>query len=154
MNRRKFLQFLGAGAAATAAGLMVPDVARKIFLPPNSGWADFKRYSMSDLQVGDVVTVEGVHDPLKIRKCKQFIITDIHDERILIQDVRYDAVWTLPSGEEKQFGVQFESSLNSLDDRVARELLENRMRADGGTPGGTYFKLELPTNQLAYAKYI
>lgn len=56
MNRRKFLQFLGAGAAVTAAGLMVPDVARKIFLPPRAGWA---LGSEPGLNVGDILTIEG-----------------------------------------------------------------------------------------------
>lgn len=154
MNRRKFLQFLGAGAAVTAAGLMVPDVARKIFLPPNSGWADFKRYSMSDLQVGDVVTFEGVHDPLKIRKCKQFSITSIV-KNVDYDRVRYDSVWTLPSGEEQQYYLSIDTVPDDpLVDSVARRVMEGRMRELNATPGGYYFKLELPTNQLAYAKYI
>ena len=38
MNRRGFLKMLGAGAVVTAAGLMVPDVARRFFLPPRGGW--------------------------------------------------------------------------------------------------------------------
>ena len=38
MNRRGFLTLLGAGAAVTAAGLAVPDVARRFFLPPAGGW--------------------------------------------------------------------------------------------------------------------
>lgn len=42
MNRRGFLQLLGAGAAVTAAGLLVPDVARKIFLPPRGGWTQLE----------------------------------------------------------------------------------------------------------------
>lgn len=38
MNRRGFLQMLGAAASVGACGLLVPDVARKIFLPPKGGW--------------------------------------------------------------------------------------------------------------------
>ena len=38
MDRRGFLKMLGAGAAVTATGLAVPDVARRFFLPPAGGW--------------------------------------------------------------------------------------------------------------------
>jgi hypothetical protein len=49
MDRRGFLKLLGAGAAGaavTAAGLAVPDVARRFFLPPAGGWHD-------DYRLGD-----------------------------------------------------------------------------------------------------
>jgi hypothetical protein len=141
MNRRKFLQFLGAGAAVTAAGLMVPDVARKIFLPPRGGWA-----GSGQLQVGDVVTFEGVHDPLVIRRCKQFVVTSIEPHEM----VRYDAAWTLPNGEQKQLHLDFE---DHTDDAGARRVLERIMRREGGISGSAYFKLELPRN-ISDARYI
>lgn len=56
MDRRKFLQFFGAGAAVTAAGLMVPDVARKFFLPPRAGWS---LGTEPGLNVGDILTISG-----------------------------------------------------------------------------------------------
>jgi hypothetical protein len=150
MNRRKFLQFLGAGAAVTAAGLMVPDVARKFFLPPRAGWT---LGAEPGLNVGDVITFEGVHDPLVIRRCKQFVVTSIDDHGMYIDPhemVRYDAAWTLPNGEQKQVRLDFEEH---TDDAGARSVLERIMRGDGGTPGSTHFKLELPRN-ISDARYI
>jgi len=162
MNRRGFLKMLGAGAVVTAAGLMVPDVARKIFLPPRGGWAT----GSFNLQVGDIVTFEGVHDPLVIRRCKQFIVTGINTESKwpmlnsqFEERARYDAVWTLPNGEEKQYGMEFEIYANdpvidAHNDKLARDMLESKMRRDRGTPGGKYFRLELPHNQIMDARYI
>jgi hypothetical protein len=100
MNRRDFFKMLGAAAAVTAVGLIVPDVARKIFLPPAGGWTVTGAGSF--LNVGDVVTFGNVHDPLVIRHCKQFVVTSIHDGIADIDLHRYDAAWTLPSGEEQQ----------------------------------------------------
>jgi hypothetical protein len=151
MNRRGFLKMLGAGAAVTAAGLLVPDVARKIFLPPRGGWLT----PLSAFNVGDVVTFEGIHDPLVIRRCKQFVVTSITPSDIY----RYDAAWTLPNGEEEQVSVRFDDPFpRELDldlkhtDRVAREILEGKMRQRGAFPGSKHFKLELPRN--VEARYI
>jgi hypothetical protein len=38
VNRRRFLQLLTGGAAAIAVEQLVPDVARRYFLPPAGGW--------------------------------------------------------------------------------------------------------------------
>jgi hypothetical protein len=158
VNRRKFLQFLGAGAVVTAAGLMVPDVARKFFLPPRAGWT---LGAEPGLNVGDVITFEGVHDPLVIRRCKQFVVTSIDDRGAYIDPhemVRYDAAWTLPNGEQKQLHLDFEAyasnpTVEAHDDKMARDILERIMRREGGTPGSTRFKLELPRN-ISDARYI
>jgi hypothetical protein len=148
MNRRGFLAMLGAGAAVTAAGLIVPDVARKIFLPPKGGWLG-GNYNGA-LNVGDILTFEGVHDPLTIRRCKQFVV--IIDPREL---VRYDAAWTLPNGEQEQYHIDSElwSDESVHDDAFARRTLESIMRRRGGTPGATHFKLELPRH-IQDARYI
>jgi hypothetical protein len=149
MDRRKFLQFLGAGAAVTAVGLMVPDVARKIFLPPRGGWAS----GNGAIQVGDVITFGPVHDPLVIRRCKQFVVTSVDDRGMYIDPhemVRYDAAWTLPNGEQKKVHLDFE---DHTDDAGARRVLERIMRREGGIPGSAYFKLELPRN-ISDARYI
>lgn len=150
MNRRKFLQFLGAGAAVTAAGLMVPDVARKIFLPPRAGWT---LGAEPGLNVGNVLTFEGVYDPLVIRRCKQFVVTSIDDRGAFIDPhemVRYDAAWTLPNGEQEQLHLDMDGI---TDDKGARTVLERIMRERGAVPGSTYFKLELPRN-ISDARYI
>jgi hypothetical protein len=147
VNRRKFLQFLGAGAVVTAAGLMVPDVARRIFLPPRAGWT---LGAEPGLNVGDVLTFEGVYDPLVIRHCKQFIVTSISDHDHYIE--RYDAAWTLPSGEEQQHGIEFDEG--PVDDSIARQILESRMRELKATPGSKRFKLNLPPNPIINARYI
>jgi hypothetical protein len=155
MNRRGFMQLLGAGAAVTAAGLIVPDVARKFFLPPRGGW---DRAWNCQLNVGDILTFEGVHDPLTIRKCKQLVVVGT-DESGAYQIVRYDAAWTLPSGEQRQVGVdvqQLEHTTLAIEadtDRAMRGVLERHMREDGGRPGSTKFKLELPRN-ISDARYI
>jgi hypothetical protein len=146
ISRRGFLQFLGAGAAVTAAGLMVPDVARKIFLPPRGGWAPSPGGA---IQVGDVITFEGVHGPLVVRRCKQFIITSTGP----LMAVRYDACWTRPDGEEVQSYTSNYGMFDELTDSSARELLESAMRYQGGTPGATHFKLELPRN-IIDARYV
>jgi hypothetical protein len=147
LNRRKFLQFLGAGAAVTAAGLMVPDVARKIFLPPRAGWT---LGAEPGLNVGDVLTFEGVYDPLVIRKCKQFIVVSVSDHDHYIE--RYDATWTLPSGEEQQHSIEFDDGPG--DDSIARRILESKMRALNATPGSKHFKLNLSPNPIFNARYI
>jgi hypothetical protein len=140
MNRRGFLAMLGAGAAVTAAGLIVPDVARKIFLPPKGGWT---------------LGAEPDDDQLKIRKVKQLVVVDGRFEEI----TRYDTTWTLPNGEEQQYGVEFEAPAPStpagemFNDRTARELLQHKARLLKAKPGATYFKLELPRN-VKDARYI
>jgi hypothetical protein len=162
MNRRGFLAMLGAGAAITAAGLIVPDVARKIFLPPRGGWLSGS-YNGA-LNVGDIVTFEGVYDPLVIRRCKQFVVTSIDDSGAEIffdphETVRYDAAWTLPSGEQEQFHLDSklwdDAHLPACEqDDFARRTLEGIMRRRGGTPGAARFKLELPRNNILDARYI
>jgi hypothetical protein len=160
MNRRGFLAMLGAGAAVTAAGLIVPDVARKIFLPPKGGWVSVS-CNHSALQVGDVITFEGAYDPLLIRRCKQFVVTSVGENGAYIDphyEVRYDAAWTIPAtGEQEQYHVDASLLSDHVDmthqDAVARATLERLMRKRGGVPGSTFFKLELPRN-VADARYI
>jgi hypothetical protein len=151
MIRRSFLKLIGAGAAATAAGLIVPDLARKFFLPPRAGWA---LHPSGGIQVGDVITFEGVHDTLKIRKCKQFVVTSINDRGELFIDpheqVRYDAAWTLPDGRQEQLHLDTDGI---TDDKWARTVFERLMRERGATPGSTHFRLELPRN-ISDARYI
>jgi hypothetical protein len=158
MNRRGFLAMLGAGAAVTAAGLIAPDVARKIFLPPKGGWLG-GNYNGA-LNVGDILTFEGVHDPLTIRRCKQFVVISIDDNGAIIDPhelVRYDAAWTLPNGEQEQYHIDSELWSDEIiqpeQDEFARQTLERIMHRRGGKPGSTYFKLELPRN-VKDARYI
>ena len=87
MNRRKFLQFLGAGAGVAAVAA-VPG-AVKFFLPPKGGWRGEWTYSTKDmylslddfearilqpaiikvadridgLMAGDIFSIEGVRAP-------------------------------------------------------------------------------------------
>lgn len=56
ISRRGLLKLFGAAAATTAAGLVVPDVARKFFLPPARGWS---LSTEPGLNVGDILTIEG-----------------------------------------------------------------------------------------------
>jgi len=149
MNRRSFLQMLGTAAAVTAAGLIVPDLGRKIFLPPRGGWAA-RGLTSAELQVGDVITFGP---RLSIRRCKQF------EGAVDLDRYRYDAVYTLPDGGEVMRGVEMESyaddpEIHKWNDELARNILESDMRKAGGRPGGTHFKLELPRNQLVDARYI
>lgn len=51
MDRRKFLQFLGAGAGVAAAAAVVPG-AVKFFLPPKNGWKGEWTYSIKDSAYG------------------------------------------------------------------------------------------------------
>jgi hypothetical protein len=87
MNRRGFLAMLGAGAAVTAAGLIVPDVARKIFLPPKGGWTGTglteSELIAAGLNVGDVLTFGDVYNEQRTH-LKQFIVTSIGDSRRVI----------------------------------------------------------------------
>jgi hypothetical protein len=103
VNRRKFLQFLGAGAGVTAAVVIAPE-AVKFFLPPRGGWNSWT-YSTKDafmslddfeyrilqpamervaaqldeqftIQVGDIVSFDGVYDPHAPR-LKLFKVTSV-----------------------------------------------------------------------------
>jgi hypothetical protein len=103
MNRRGFLQLLGAGAAITAAGLIVPDVARKFFLPPTGGWRPDPIWG-GQLTVGDTLTFGGVYEdgnarPLRIRKLKQFIVTSIEADDALIVRPRYRGLGPFSPGD-------------------------------------------------------
>jgi hypothetical protein len=152
MNRRDLFKLLGAAAAVTAAGIIVPDVARRFFLPPRAGWT---LGAEPGLNVGDVLTFERVHDPLVIRRCKQFVVTSVGENGAYIDPhelVRYDATWTIKdTGEQEQHSVESEiytddpATLQHQDD-FARSVLESTMRRRGGTPGSIHFKLELPRN--------
>jgi hypothetical protein len=95
MNRRGFLKMLGAGAAVTAAGLLVPDVARKFFLPPHGGWTPGPKpgWALSSepgLNVGDVITIKDVRAPIWVHKHEQFVVTAVFPTtRIQPFDARY-----------------------------------------------------------------
>jgi hypothetical protein len=161
MNRRGFLKILGTAAAVTAAGIIVPELivpsTRKIFLPPRAGWT---LGAEPGLNVGDVLTFEGVYDDqLKIRKVKQFVVVDVRPDSKyptlngrFEEITRYDTTWTLPNGEEQQYGVEFEAPAPStpagemFNDRTARELLQHKARLLKAKPGATYFNLQLPTH--------
>jgi hypothetical protein len=104
MNRRKFLSFLGVGAAAAiiAPELLLPK--RTFFLPPAKGWTyDFsKNYNIGldefenrilqpaieriklqiddqnmKIQMGDIITFDNVFGEAVPRKLKQFIVTSV-----------------------------------------------------------------------------
>ena len=105
MDRRGFLKMLGAGAAVTATGLAVPDVARRFFLPPAGGWngglddfeervlaqavrqlaidTDNEIMRVTGLNVGDVVTFSDFYNKQRTH-LKQFIVTSVGDSRGVI----------------------------------------------------------------------
>lgn len=102
MNRRKFLQFLSAGAGVAAVAAVAPG-AVKFFLPPKGGWKsaeswnhlsidEFERRilepaiqrlsadidkSMCGLQMGDVIQFENVFNLGPPKVLKQFIVTSV-----------------------------------------------------------------------------
>jgi hypothetical protein len=137
VTRRGFLKALGGAAIAVAAGEIIAPVARKIFLPPKGGWTP------SALKFNSYASV---HDPLVIRRCKQFVVASIYPHEM----VRYDAAWTrTDTGEQEQFHLDGSNWSDAPDvmawqDAHARTVLERIMRDRSGTPGSTHFKLELP----------
>jgi hypothetical protein len=162
MNRRNFFKMLGAAAAVTAVGIIVPELivpsTKKFFLPPPTGWAS----GWHGMNVGDVIEIgleTQPRSPLQIRRCKQFVVTSITNGIVDLDRYRYDAVYTLPSGEEVMRGMELEApaddlALSDIHDRIARDVLESDMRKVNARPGGTHFKLNLPHNHMIDARYI
>jgi hypothetical protein len=96
MNRRGFLQLLGAATAISAGGIALIETSKTFFLPPSGGWVQH----------------------LKVRYVEQYLINldaIIH---------RYDATWDIPSAEPRQFYVETikrcdEVAIRLLKDRMA-----------------------------------
>jgi len=124
MNRRGFLQMLAAATAVSVGGIALIETPRTFFLPPACGWGAQK---------------------LKIRWVEQYAIN--RDEF----PIRYDATWDMPNGEARQFHVDWEP-IRPADwhirkphyDQMARQLLEDRMRMDGGEPNSRQLILTMP----------
>lgn len=121
ISRRGFLKFLGAATAVSAGGIALIDTHKTFFLPPSMGWGAQR---------------------LKIRRVQQYLINDY------TMPYRYDGTWDLPNGEGRHFHVEF-AETNSMSqlvhyDKVARQILEDRMYADNGSPNSAQFVLKLP----------
>jgi hypothetical protein len=129
MNRRDLFKFMGAGAAA----LLVPELMlpkTTFFLPPSCGWGAQR---------------------LIIRKMQQYVIATSS------YPIRYDATWDTADGGAHQYHVDFSDEGNPdypqfQSDKIARMMLEDRMRHDNGIPNSDQFKLALPRGIVG--KYI
>lgn len=120
MNRRDLFKYV----AAAGSALLLPELIPKpvtYFLAPRGGWGAQR---------------------LIIRRVSQYVINT--DEF----PIRYDGTWDLPNGEGRQFHIDFEPVRQERDlaryDQVARQMLEDRMIADGGIANSAQFKLALP----------
>lgn len=74
MNRRGFFKALGVATAVTAAGLVVPDVARKFFLPPAHGWA------VGSLKPGDMITIRQPPSydlAIPYERTRQYVVIEV-----------------------------------------------------------------------------
>jgi hypothetical protein len=130
VNRRDLLKF----AALGAVGLLVPSSSVSYFLAPRGGWAQ----------------------RLKIRRVQQYLIADDS------YPIRYDATWDAPDG-PKQYHVDFapiraedwvlDMGILRQHDLIARQVLEERMLFDCGTPNSPQFKLAL-LRGVEFAEYI